>query len=259
MYTNIADIIITEYTNEFPGLIMYPNLLPQEVQRTLLSKLLMQQLGNEDHQTNLHMHYDVKYHPEQSDFPIVGASPKDPSIHKQLTQEQIMRKKLRWMTLGGQYNWTDKVYPEGPPPKFPADTAALVKGLFPDIEPQAAIVNLYSPGDTLSLHRDVSEEVDKPLVSISLGCDCLFVVGLPFDEIGQEPNRDRSIVVRLRSGDALVMSGEARHAWHGVPKIIPDTCPSYLHDWPDGSARWAGFMKDKRVNLNVRQMSDDSD
>ena len=39
------------------------------------------------------------------------------------------------------------------------------------MRPQAAIVNVYSPGDSISLHRDVSEGKEAGLVSISLGCE----------------------------------------------------------------------------------------
>ncbi|KFY29985.1 hypothetical protein V493_02179 [Pseudogymnoascus sp. VKM F-4281 (FW-2241)] len=178
--------------------------------------------------------------------------PKDPSVHKPLTISKFMEKSLRWVTLGGQYDWTNKVYPDEAPPAFPADIKDLLEGIFPEMKAQAAIVNLYSPGDTLSLHRDVSEESDNGLVSISLGCDCLFVVGL-----GRDPSD--SIVLHLRSGDALLMSRESRFAWHGVPKILPSSCPTYLASWPaedDQYEEWRDWMKNKRINLNVRQMFD---
>ena len=170
------------------------------------------------------------------------------------------------MTLGGQYDWTRKAYPEGTPPNFPNDIGNLVHRLFPDMTPEAAIVNIYHPGDTLSLHRDVSEDSNNGLVSISLGCDGLFVIGMP-DEAG---GGTRCMIVRLRSGDAVYMSGPSRYAWHGVPQIIPGTCPKWLHSWParmeepeDASGinrpsndydAWRGWMATKRINLNVRQM-----
>ncbi|KAI9672939.1 MAG: Acetamidase [Caeruleum heppii] len=77
----------------------------------------------------------------------------------------MLEKKLRWMTLGGQYDWATKRYPSERPPAFPRDIATLLMVLFPQIRPEAAIVNLYSPGDTLSLHRDVSEQSEQDLVS----------------------------------------------------------------------------------------------
>ena len=125
--------------------------------------------------------------------------------------------------------------------------------MFPDVDAQAAIVNFYSPGDTLSVHRDVSEECDSSLISISIGCDALFIAS----------NEDGSFssTLRLKSGDVLVMSGESRYAWHAVPKVVPGTCPAWLSDWPASSIgekyhNWRGWMSGKRINLNVRQMTD---
>ena len=200
--------------------------------------------------------------------------PKSPETHRPLTISQFLNKKLRWITLGGQYDWTRKAYPEDRAPDFPSDISALVRGLFPEMVPEAAIVNLYSPGDTLSLHRDISEYCDRGLVSISLGCDAIFVIGLDdsreedqkadLHSAKQEDEGERYLVIRLHSGDAVYMSGPARYAWHGVPRILPGTCPGWLEDWPaereeDGHKstefdHWRGWMVNKRVNLNVRQM-----
>lgn len=246
----------------------------------MLQRLLHRDLSDSKHQTNLHLYYDVPYQDgptrtvdgkemisPASFFSLAPNStvkfePKNPCIHKPLSIYQVLEKKLRWITLGGQYDWTNKVYPPAKPPDFPADLAALLEELFPDMRAQAAIVNLYSPGDTLSLHRDVSEECDKGLVSISLGCDCVFLVGLEKQLLDPSEEQDMAssacVAIRLRSGDAVYMSQAARFAWHGVPKIVAGTCPSYLEDWPAGSdgqfANWKGWMKNKRVNLNVRQM-----
>ena len=127
---------------------------------------------------------------------------------------------------------------------------------------EAAIVNVYTPGDTLSIHRDVSEKCDRGLVSISLGCDGIFVIGM----VSENHETEESFVVRLRSGDAVFMTGPARFAWHGVPQILPNTCPEWLRPWPAASEgdytydgkdtyeRWRGWMSNKRINLNVRQM-----
>lgn len=129
----------------------------------------------------------------------------------------------------------------------------LLRQIFPDTDAQAAIVNVYSPADTLSVHRDVSEECDTGLISISFGCDGLFMVG--------HDNSDSAEIIRLRSGDAIYMTGRSRFAWHGVPKIVPSTCPPWLKDWPssteadvDKAAHWKGWMSGKRINFNVRQM-----
>lgn len=213
------------------------------------------------------MHYNVPYPSDTSGTPVSFFSPyaesltfqpKYPTVHKPLPLSTVLERKLRWMTLGGQYDWTRKVYPSSIPPAFPPDVAELIEGLFPAMKAQAAIFNLYSPGDTLSLHRDVSEECKRPLASISIGCDALFVVGL-----GDENGEKCAVTIRLRSGDAVVMAGPARTAWHSVPQVIAGTCPGWMKDWPciEGHGQgeyehWKGWMSRKRINLNVRQMWD---
>lgn len=164
-----------------------------------------------------------------------------------------MNKKMRWTTLGGQYDWTAKQYPATPPPAFPSDIKNLLENIFIDTKAEAAIVNLYSPGDTLSVHRDVAETSSHGLISVSLGCDAIFVIG----------TKEKVVILRLRSGSALYMSGASRFAWHGVPQIVAGSCPEHLRDWPAGSQDdngvyegWKGWMANKRVNLNVRQMWD---
>jgi len=180
---------------------------------------------------------------------------------------------MRWMTLGGQYDWTQKRYPDTTPPAFPSDIKLLLQSAFEDTTAEAAIVNLYSPGDTLSMHRDVAESSATGLISISLGCDALFVIGTSSDtakstEASEGPSsgatQDKILTLRLRSGSAVYMSGPSRFAWHGVPQILSGTCPAYLKSWPAGDVdstkneyeEWRGWMESKRVNLNVRQMWD---
>ncbi|KAI9665885.1 MAG: hypothetical protein M1821_003820 [Bathelium mastoideum] len=252
---------------DMPGLFLIPSLLSPQVQVNLLSCILHRDLSNPMHKTNLHMHYDWPYPEHGSSFftysptAAVVLQPKDPGLHKALTISRALDKKLRWITLGGQYDWTEKRYPDEQPPQFPSDITEFLRGLFPSMTPEAAIVNFYTPGDTLSLHRDISEQSDQGLASLSIGCDGIFVIGC---EVPSE-NRDqvKSIVVRLRSGDAVYMEGPSRFAWHGVPQIVPDTCPSWLERWPALGDRgkqsyeyWDSWMRTKRLNLNVRQMWD---
>jgi len=123
-------------------------------------------------------------------------------------------------------------------------------------------VNLYSPGDTLSVHRDVAETSSTGLISVSLGCDAIFVLGTTVKS-EEGVNEEKIVTLRLRSGSVVYMSGESRFAWHGVPAIVAGTCPEGLREWP-GTAEgeggeceaWRGWMANKRVNLNVRQMFD---
>ncbi|KAJ4985346.1 alkylated DNA repair protein AlkB [Stagonosporopsis vannaccii] len=273
---------------DMPGLHIVPSLLPPTVQNHLLSRLLHRDLSNPAHLTNIHTHYTLSYPPTQSSFfshpptstsPI--AHPMDPSIHKPLSVPQLLSKKMRWTTLGGQYDWTAKKYPDVTPPPFPADIKALLESIWTHTRAEAAIVNLYSPGDTLSVHRDVAEASPHGLVSVSLGCDAVFVIGVSqgsasastdeskhgHGEQGEE--QEKIITLRLRSGSAVYMSGPSRFAWHGVPQIVKGTCPEYLAEWPAAQSNeegeeegegeyeaWRGWMAGKRVNLNVRQMWD---
>lgn len=258
---------------------MIPSLIPGDAQRLLLSKLLHRDLADQRHKTNVHLHHLLPYHAAERNLPKTTCDsffnmspgspelflPIDAALHKHFTVSQFLKRKLRWLTLGGQYNWTEKKYPAEKAPSFPEDIANFIHHLFPTMKPEAAILNVYTPGDTLSVHRDVSEESDNELVSISFGCDGIFIVGLE-PEIGEQPN---CVVVRLRSGDAVVMSGLARFAWHGVPQVIRNTSPGLLRDWPamaDGESTtpigedpyeaWRGWMLNKRANLNIRQMQD---
>lgn len=260
-------IILTRFT----GLHIIPFLLPLEVQSILLSRLFHRDLSNSEHKTNVHLHYDVQYPPGNSSFFSLPPSadfthPSLTNEHKPFPLSSFLNKKLRWITLGGQYDWTLKRYPDEPPPEFPADVGGLIEGLFPQMKAQSAIVNLYSPGDTLSVHRDVSEESSSGLVSVSVGCDGLFLIALEDEESNGGGSKMKHVVVRLRSGDAVYMEGKARFAWHGVPKVIAGTCPESLKEWPARSAvpleseeayeHWKGWLDGKRINLNVRQMRD---
>ena len=246
------------------GLFIFPPLLCTHVQWTLLEMLLHRDLSNPQHNTNIHLFHHLIY--PSATAPEGGSSisffamdanhqllPKDASMHKPMTVGRMLQRKLRWMLLGGQYDWTAKSYPQKAPPAFPIELGRLLKAFFPNVEAEAAIINLYSPGDTLSVHRDVSEECDRGLISISIGCDCLFLVG--------SGDMNTHTTIRLRSGDAVLMTGESRFAWHGVPKILPGTCPESLESWPDCRSdgryeHWQGWMKSKRININVRQMKE---
>ncbi|KAF2123551.1 oxidoreductase [Dothidotthia symphoricarpi CBS 119687] len=257
-----SDVPVYEH-EDMPGLHIVPSLLPPEIQSILLSRLLHRDLSTPAHLTNIHTHYNIAYPPSHASFfsippnsPDSVANPIDPTIHKPISVSQLLKKKMRWTTLGGQYDWTNKQYPDVTPPAFPPDIKTLLESVFTDTKSEAAIVNLYSPGDTLSVHRDVAETSSTGLVSISLGCDAIFVIGTSSTSAEAD---NKAMALRLRSGSAVYMSGSSRFAWHGVPQIVPGTCPEYLQDWPGSSdsdefEAWKGWMAGKRVNLNVRQM-----
>ena len=83
--------------------------------------------------------------------------------------------------------------------------------------PQACLVNFYAPNARMGLHQDRDEQdFSAPVLSLSLGDTCLF-------RIGGLRRTDPSRSVELRSGDALLLGGEARLAFHGVDRVLSGT------------------------------------
>ncbi|KAI1788490.1 hypothetical protein LXA43DRAFT_1025374 [Ganoderma leucocontextum] len=196
--------------------------------------------------------------------------------------------KLRWANIGWYYHWGTKQYDFS---RGPGEIASLVRGVcksavrripwemvFGDsidsetgwgeagpewtkwnetYEPDAGIVNFYQTKDTLMAHVDRSEIcATSPLVSISLGCAAVFLIGgLTRD--------DPPTPIILRSGDVVIMSGPAcRRAYHGVPRILEGTLPPHL-EGPDANTSspdeddwevYEEYLRGTRINVNVRQV-----
>lgn len=101
--------------------------------------------------------------------------------------------------------------------------------------PEACLVNLYRPGARMGLHRDVDEEdLDAPVLSISLGDTALF-------RIGGSERRGPTRRIVLKSGDLVLLGGAARLAFHGVDRILPGTSSLV----PGGG----------RINLTLRRVT----
>ena len=83
--------------------------------------------------------------------------------------------------------------------------------------PEACLVNFYTAEAKMGLHQDRDEtDLSAPVLSISLGDDCLF-------RIGGTNRTDPTMSFRLVSGDIVVLGGESRLAFHGVDRIYPST------------------------------------
>jgi alkylated DNA repair protein (DNA oxidative demethylase) len=104
-----------------------------------------------------------------------------------------------------------------------------------DVEPEACLINYYDPGARMGLHQDRDEkELSAPVLSISLGDDCLF-------RVGGLRRDDPTTSFRLASGDVVVIGGESRLAFHGVDRIYPGT--SML------------LKREGRINLTLRRVT----
>lgn len=85
------------------------------------------------------------------------------------------------------------------------------------LPPQACLINFYGAAAKMGLHQDRDEQdFDAPVVSLSLGDSCLF-------RVGGTKRSDPTRSLRLSSGDALVLAGKDRLAFHGVDRIYPGT------------------------------------
>jgi len=101
--------------------------------------------------------------------------------------------------------------------------------------PQACLVNYYAADARMGLHQDKDEEdFAAPVVSLSLGDTGLF-------RVGGRKRSDPTNSVRLASGDAVVLGGEGRLAFHGVDRILPGTSRLL----PEGG----------RINLTLRRVT----
>jgi DNA oxidative demethylase len=84
-------------------------------------------------------------------------------------------------------------------------------------KPQACLINFYGSTAKMGLHQDRDEDDFKaPVLSLSLGDACLF-------RVGGCRRGDPTRSFRLSSGDALVLDGKERLAFHGVDRIYPGT------------------------------------
>ena len=127
------------------------------------------------------------------------------------------------MSAAGRFGWvTDRRgyryeprHPEGmdwpPIPREVLDIWDSVSGV--DRAPECCLINWYGEGARMGLHQDKDEaDFGMPVVSVSLGDEGLF-------RMGNEERGGRTESVWLRSGDVVVMGGEARLKHHGVDRI----------------------------------------
>ncbi|GMH20377.1 hypothetical protein Nepgr_022218 [Nepenthes gracilis] len=182
------------------------------------------------------------------------------SPRKTILASMLLRK-LRWTTLGLQFDWSKRNYNVYlPHSKIPDALIQLAKKMAApamptaeEFKPEAAIVNYFGLGDTLGGHLDDMEaDWNKPIVSISLGCKAIFL-------LGGKSRQDEPVGMFLRSGDIVLMAGEARECFHGVPRIFTDKlhaeiAPLEMHLSSEDNGCFLEYIRTSRININIRQV-----
>ncbi|MEM1376672.1 MAG: alpha-ketoglutarate-dependent dioxygenase AlkB [Pseudomonadota bacterium] len=139
--------------------------------------------------------------------------------------------KERGYRYQAEHPTTGKPWPEMPETLF----ALWEQYAAYDHPPEACLINHYEPTAKMGLHQDRDEQnLDAPVLSVSLGDTCLF-------RVGENTRSGRTTSLKLQSGDLLVMGGEGRLAFHGVDRIYPNTS--------------ALLSKPGRINLTLRRVT----
>ena len=100
-------------------------------------------------------------------------------------------------------------------PEMPATAQAIWQELAGfQAAAECCLINYYESGARMGLHQDRDEQVfDAAVVSISLGDSAVF-------KIGGQTRRGPTASMKLHSGDVVILSGEARLAFHGIDRIL---------------------------------------
>ncbi|ERN09922.1 hypothetical protein AMTR_s00013p00177390 [Amborella trichopoda] len=172
----------------------------------------------------------------------------------------VLLRKLRWSTLGLQFDWSKRNYDNSlAHNKIPDKLCHLAKKLAApavekgDFKPEAAIVNYFGSDDTLGGHLDdMEEDWSKPIVSISLGCKAIFL-------LGGDSREDPPIAMFVRSGDVVLMAGPARECFHGIPRIFTneenaEVSPLVAEFLRQEDCYFVDYIRTSRININIRQV-----
>ena len=168
--------------------------------------------------------------------PILKAAPLYQPVTpsgKEMSVRMTSAGALGWVTDRTGYRYQD-THPKGMTwPSIPEGIRAIWQDLT-DVDrlPDCCLINYYGKGAKMGLHQDKDEaDFSWPVLSISLGDDALF-------RIGNTTHGGKTESIWLNSGDAVIMGGPARLAYHGVDRIR------------SGSSRL--LPKGGRINLTLR-------
>ncbi len=127
--------------------------------------------------------------------------------------------RLGWVADRTGYRYTVSHPDTGLPwPTIPRLASDAWSDLCPTAPiPEACLVNYYTAGARMGLHQDRDEDdLAAPVLSLSLGDTCVFRYG---GSARSDPTRS----LKLASGDAIILGGAARLAFHGVDRVLAGT------------------------------------
>ncbi len=127
------------------------------------------------------------------------------------------------MTSAGKYGWFsdrsgyryERQHPDGQAwPAIPERAMKIWRALVPgERGPDCCLINFYDETAKMGMHQDRDEaDFAWPVVSVSLGDEGLF-------RMGNETRGGKTESIWLRSGDVVVMGGEARLLYHGIDRV----------------------------------------
>jgi alkylated DNA repair protein (DNA oxidative demethylase) len=165
-------------------------------------------------------------------------TPRMPRTGKAMSVRMTSSGPLGWVTDEARGYRYQATHPETGQPWPPIPEILLRAwrelGGYPH-PPEACLINYYAPDARMGLHQDKDEQdFEAPVVSLSLGDTGLF-------RVGGLKRSGPTTSVRLASGDAVVLGGEGRLAYHGVDRILPDTSTLL----PEGG----------RINVTLRRVT----
>ncbi|CAH0480780.1 unnamed protein product [Peronospora belbahrii] len=232
------------------GFCVIPSALNAKTQLQL-ARVCLAEYAEEPHVTNMHLQNEQ----------VVGIWHKACQSHPHNPTKSPILSKLCWAALGYHYDWTARKYYKdrfSPVPKLLQElgaSCAAASGMM--LAAEAVIVNYYKNKSAMGGHRDdVEYTMDHPVVSVSLGSQCVFLMG-------GHTKDETPLELLLRSGDITIMGGASRTCYHGVARVLPipfsiasedfDTLCHIEQDRKEYEAVRT-YLSNQRINLNVRQV-----
>ncbi|XP_010249026.1 PREDICTED: alpha-ketoglutarate-dependent dioxygenase alkB isoform X3 [Nelumbo nucifera] len=144
--------------------------------------------------------------------------------------------------------------------QFSEETVAISKGQ-PCKSIAASVLLRKLRWSTLGLQFDWSKVICLGVTSMTwkqigvnlyLGCKAIFL-------LGGKSREDDPIAMFVRSGDIVLMAGEARECFHGVPRIFTDNENAEITHLAAQFSRqddvcFLEYIRTSRININIRQV-----